>query len=71
MHIASRILLLMLFCGVFLVACNDKAQTKTAMVDVATILKSGPHAQTAASEIKKAQEIYQYNMNVIETKLKE
>ncbi len=42
---------------------------KQAIMDVNTIIASGPHAKVAVKQIQEAQEIYQYNLSVIEKKL--
>ncbi len=58
------IVFLLLFSLSGLTGCTD--ESKTAMVDVNAIIKSGMHAQAAAKHMKDSQEIYQYNLNIIE-----
>lgn len=48
-------------------ACNKTSSI--AVVNVSDILSSSPHAKQAEVEAEKAQEIYQFNLNVIEEKL--
>lgn len=55
----------LLACTLFLGAC-DMSGTKLAVVDVNKVLQQSPHAKQAQAEAAKAQEIYQYNLNVIE-----
>lgn len=57
---------LLSFC-LLLSACDNGPSL--AVVDVNTILISSPHAKKAEAESVLTQEIYQYNLNVIESKL--
>lgn len=57
-----------MFCVLTLSAC-DITTKPTAVLDVNTIIATGPHAKNAQAEIAKAQAIYQYNLDVIEKKL--
>ena len=57
--------LLCAFCLVALSACTATGSKSIAVLDVGTILSSGAHAEKAKLEVNKAQEIYQYNLNVI------
>ncbi len=61
-------LLVFIFCLTGISACTNE-ESKTAMLDVNTIITSGAHAQQAGQHMAKAQEIYQYNLTVIEKKL--
>ncbi len=61
--------LIILLCLLFLnlgsmLGCSE--DSKTAMIDINVIINNGPHAQAAAEHIKKSQDIYQHNLNVIE-----
>ncbi len=70
----AKVFLLLIFCIGGLVGCMEKNKeevSKLAMIDVNIIISGGNHAQDAAKYIKEAQEIYQYNLNVIEKKLSE
>ena len=60
--------LALLACTLLLGAC-DMSGTKFAVVDVNKVLQQSPHAKQAQAEAAKAQEIYQYNLNVIEKQL--
>ncbi len=55
---------------IVLSGCVDK-ESKNALIDVNAVISNGAHAQQAAQHLAKAQEIYQYNLNVIEKKLGE
>lgn len=59
---------LLCLCTILLSACNMMPKD-VAVIDIDSILKSGKHAQNATLEIKKAHEIYQYNLDVIKEKL--
>ncbi len=57
-----------------LISCvenKNDAMASSAMIDVNTIIGNGPHAQAAAKQLQDAQEIYQYNLNIIKNKLSE
>ena len=55
-------------CFLSLSAC-EMSSSHIGVIDVNSILSTGVHADKAMQEINKAQEIYQYNLNVIEKKL--
>lgn len=67
-HFKSIYILFCAVCILSLSACESTTKS-IAVIDVNTILTTGPHAQNATLEITKAQEIYQYNLNVIINKL--
>ena len=62
----------LLFCAmcIFSLSACESTTKPIAVIDVNAIMSTGPHAQDAAKEIAKAQEIYQYNLNVIIKRLK-
>ncbi len=60
-------ILCMTLCLAGLFACTT--ESKTAMVDVNAIITNGPHAQSAATYLQEAQQIYQYNLDIIRVKL--
>ena len=66
-RLKSATLLICALCVLSLSACDSGKPI--AVVDVNTILSSGPHAQAAEEELNKAQAIYQYNLDVIDKKL--
>lgn len=64
----KRAIPLMLCASLLLAAC-DLGGPKTAVVDVAKVLSESRHAKQAQEENRKAQEIFQNNLNAIEKKL--
>ncbi len=74
MKMLAKILLLVILCVGGLMGCVETSKEEvsaSAMIDVNAIVSSGPHAQEASNHIKKAQDIYQHNLTVIEKKLSE
>ncbi len=64
----SRLLFIALLL-ITLPACDAFESQKTAVIDVKKVLTSGTNPQKAQDQIKKAQEVLQYNLNVINQKL--